>query len=335
MRPFEAPLWARNPHTQTLLGASIDRMGQEIVLARERVTLPDGDFLDLDWLRSPPTPGPILLILHGLEGSSRSPYIARLLRMCERAQWNAVVMHFRGCSGEPNQLPRSYHGGDTSDLQAVVDILTRRHDQGLCAVGYSLGGSVLLKWLGERRSDAGLRATAAVSVPFDLASAAARLDSGFSRLYQWVLLRWLRQSVARKARRLGHDTPPLKGLRTFRDFDGVITAPLHGFRDADDYYARASCRPYLRHIEVPTLLVQAADDPFLMPGSTPNPDELAPAVHLELSPCGGHVGFISGGTPWAPRFWLEDRLKAFFGPAMRLGPGPFYSSDAARASTGA
>ncbi|MHB1511887.1 MAG: hydrolase [Acidiferrobacter sp.] len=334
MKPFEAPFWARNPHTQTLLGASIDRMGREVALARERVTLPDGDFLDLDWLRAPPAPGPILLILHGLEGSSRSPYIARLLRMCASAQWNAVVMHFRGCSGEPNHLPRSYHGGETSDLQAVVDIIIRRHDQGLCAVGYSLGGSVLLKWLGERRGDAGLKAAAAVSVPFDLASAAERLDSGFSRLYQWVLLRWLRQSVARKARHLGHAAPPLKRLRNFRDFDRAITAPLHGFRDADDYYQHASCRPYLRHIKVPTLLVQAADDPFLMPHSAPDPEELAPTVRLEMYPRGGHVGFISGGTPWAPRFWLEDRLRTFLEPAMCLEPGHCAQSTLAH-STGA
>lgn len=316
MRPFEAPLWARNPHTQTVLGASIDRIGRE-VLTRERVTLPDGDFLDLDWLRPPPAEGPILLILHGLEGSSRSPYIARLLRMCRDAQWNAVVMHFRGCSGEPNRLARGYHGGETMDLQVVIDLLACRYNQGLCAVGYSLGGSVLLKWLGERRAEAGVRAAAAVSVPFDLASAAARLDRGFSRLYQWVLLRWLRKSVARKAHHLGHDARSLKRLRTFRDFDDAITAPLHGFRDADDYYQRASCRPYLQHIAVPTLLVQAADDPFLMPQSAPHTDELAPTVRLELYPRGGHVGFISGGTPWAPRFWLEHRLKAFLEHAMR------------------
>ncbi len=321
MRPFEAPLWARNPHTQTLLGASIDRIGRE-ALARERVTLPDGDFLDLDWLGSLPAGGPILLILHGLEGSSRSPYVARLLRMCRDARWNAVVMHFRGCSGEPNRLARGYHGGETGDLQTVIDLLGCRYGQGLCAVGYSLGGSVLLKWLGERRGEAGLRAAVAVSVPFDLASAAARLDSGFSRLYQWILLRWLRQSIARKADRVGHDARSLRRLRTFRDFDDAITAPLHGFRDADDYYRRASCRPYLRHIEVPTLLVQAEDDPFLMPQSAPHTHELAPAVRLELYPRGGHVGFISGGTPWAPRFWLEGRLKAFLEHAMRPEPGP-------------
>ena len=315
MTPFRAPVWARNPHAQTVLGALQDRAGGE-ALTRERVTLPDGDFLDLDWLTPSPRTGPTVLILHGLEGSSRSPYITRLLRHCRGAGWRAVVMHFRGCSGEPNRLPRGYHAGETQDLQAIVDLLTRRHPEGVCAVGYSLGGSVLLKWLGERGEQAPLKAAAAVSVPFELASAARRLDSGPSRLYQWVLLRWLRRSLARKVRARGGDVRFLKALRDFRAFDGAVTAPLHGFRDADDYYRRASCRPYLRYISVPTLLVQAEDDPFLMPGSTPTAGELASAVRLELYAQGGHVGFIAGGTPWAPRFWLDDRLGAFLGPYM-------------------
>lgn len=319
MTPFRAPIWARNPHTQTLLGALRERVGSE-VLTRERVTLPDGDFLDLDWLTPAPRTGPAVLILHGLEGSSRSPYITRLLRQCRAAGWQAVVMHFRGCSGEPNRLPRGYHAGETGDLQAIVDLLTRRHPEGVCAVGYSLGGSVLLKWLGERGHEAPLKAAAAVSVPFELASAARRLNIGPSRLYQWVLLRWLKRSLARKARQRGGDVRFLKGLRDFRAFDGAVTAPLHGFRDADDYYKRASCRPYLCHITVPTLLVQAADDPFLLPGSTPGTGELGTAVRLEVYPHGGHVGFIAGGTPWAPRFWLDGRLRAFLQPYMEQAP---------------
>ena len=320
MTPFRAPIWARNPHAQTVLGALQDRAGGE-ALTRERVTLPDGDFLDLDWLIPSPCTRRVVLVLHGLEGSSRSPYITRLLRYCRAAGWKAVVMHFRGCSGEPNRLPRGYHAGETQDLQTIVDLLMSRHPEGVCAVGYSLGGSVLLKWLGERGDQAPLKAAEAVSVPFELASAAQRLDSGPSRLYQWVLLRWLRRSQARKVRGQGGDVRFLKALRNFRAFDGAITAPLHGFRDADDYYRRASCRPYLRHITVPTLLVQAEDDPFLMPGSTPAADELAGAVRLELYPQGGHVGFIAGGTPWAPRFWLDDRLGAFLRPYMQEARG--------------
>ncbi len=315
MTRFRAPVWARNPHTQTVLGALRDR-GEAGPLTRERVTLADGDFVDLDWLSPAARTRPVVLLLHGLEGSSRSPYITRFLRHCRAVGWNAVVMHFRGCSGEPNRLPRGYHAGETEDLEEIVGLLARRHPQGLCAVGYSLGGSVLLKWLGEHGGTARIKAAAAVSVPFELASAARRLDRGPSRLYQWVLLRWLKRSLTRKAQSHGGDARFLKGLRTFRAFDDAVTAPLHGFRDADDYYRRASCRPYLRHITVPTLLVQAADDPFLMPGCAIAENELGAAVRLELSLHGGHVGFINGGTPWAPRFWLDDRLGAFLGPYM-------------------
>ncbi len=316
MTAFEPPPWARNPHIQTLLGAVVDRRG-DLPLIRERMSLADGDFLDLDWLSGIPREGPILLILHGLEGSSRSPYIKRLLRACAEAGWPAVVVHFRGCSGEPNRRERSYHGGETGDLQQVVDLLTARYGPALCAVGYSLGGSVLLKWLGERGARADVVAAAAVSVPFDLASAACRLDRGLSRLYQWVLLRWLKRSLKRKGRRLGYGgLEGLGRLTSFRAFDNAVTAPRHGFADADDYYRRASCLPYLRAITVPTLLVQAEDDPFLMPGTVPDATALSPAIDLTLCPYGGHVGFISGGTPWSPYFWLNDRLRDFFAPYM-------------------
>ena len=317
MRPFTASLWARNPHCQTLLGALIDRT-RHYPLSRERVPLADGDFIDLDWLAATTGEGPTVLILHGLEGSSRSPYIQRLLATCEARQWPAVVMHFRGCSGEPNRLARGYHGGETGDLDTIVSLLKNRSGKGLCVVGYSLGGGVLLKWLGEKGSDAGLLAAAAVSVPFSLESAAERLNRGFSRVYQWVLLRWLKRSIRRKAARHGHELPPLRALTHFRAFDDAITAPLHGFADASDYYQKASCRPYLRAIEVPTLLIHAADDPFFLKTSLPDPDELSPAIQFELSTHGGHVGFIAGGWPWAPRFWLEARLGRFLSPYMTV-----------------
>lgn len=320
MNPFDAPLWARNPHYQTIVSALAGRKDQNrVALVRERVTLADGDFLDLDWLAEAPPEGPIILILHGLEGSSRSPYIQRLLRTCRDAGWRAVVMHFRGCSGEPNRLARGYHAGETEDLQTISELLASRHAQGLCAVGFSLGGSVLLKWLGERGMGAPVLAAAAVSVPFDLASASRRLNQGLSRVYQWVLLRWLKRSLSRKASERGQEASILSALNTFRDFDGAVTAPLHGFMGADDYYQKASCRPFLRHIAVPTLLIQAADDPFLMPNTVPTAADLSKSVRLELSPYGGHVGFVSGGFPWAPRFWLNNRLKAFLETHMPPG----------------
>ncbi len=315
MRTFTAPLWARNPHCQTLLGALIDRVHSH-PLNRERVRLPDGDFIDLDWLVTPKSGGSTVLILHGLEGSSRSPYIHRLLAACQTRQWPAVVMHFRGCSGEPNRLARGYHGGETQDLDAIIGHLKSRSPKGLCVVGYSLGGGVLLKWLGEQGHRTGLLAAAAVSVPFNLESAAERLNRGFSRVYQWVLLRWLKRSIKRKALSLGQGLPPLRALTHFRAFDDAITAPLHGFSDASDYYQKASCRPYLRGIAVPTLLIQAADDPFFLSTNLPSPDELSPQIQFELSAHGGHVGFIAGGWPWAPRFWLDERLGAFLSPYM-------------------
>lgn len=317
MRPFTAPLWARNPHCQTLLGALTDRT-RRAPLVRERVRLADGDFIDLDWLAAPTSEGPTILILHGLEGSSRSPYIHRLLATCQARRWRAVVMHFRGCSGEPNRLARGYHGGETGDLDSIIGVLRHKSPQGLCVIGYSLGGSVLLKWLGEKGCDAGLLAAAAVSVPFSLESAAKRLNRGFSRLYQWVLLRWLKRSIRRKAACLGHTPPPLHALTHFRAFDDAVTAPLHGFADASDYYQKASCRPYLRKITVPTLLIHAADDPFFLSTNLPEPDELSPAIQFELSTHGGHVGFISGGWPWAPRFWLDARLGRFLSPYMAM-----------------
>ena len=315
MRPFTAPLWARNPHCQTLLGALIHR-GRRHLLRRERVLLADGDFIDLDWLLASSGAGPTVLILHGLEGSSRSPYIHRLLAACQARQWSAVVMHFRGCSGEPNRLARSYHGGETQDLDTIIRHLKDRSPEGLCVVGYSLGGGVLLKWLGEQGDDAELLAAAAVSVPFTLESAALRLNRGFSRFYQWVLLRWLKRSVKRKALSLGHAIPPLGALPDFRAFDDAITAPLHGFTNASDYYQKASCRSYLRTITVPTLLIHAADDPFFLPTNLPGPDEMSPRIQFELSAHGGHVGFIAGGWPWAPRFWLDERLSAFLSAYM-------------------
>jgi len=311
VKGFAPPSWARNPHCQTLLGAWGWRRHEP--LTRERVALPDGDFVDLDWLSDAPGDGPLLLILHGLEGSSASPYVGRLLKTCRDARWRAVVMNFRGCSGEPNRLARSYHCGETGDLDSVIRHLRSRNPQGLCAVGYSLGGAVLLNWLGEQRTAAGLLAAAAISVPFDLEGAAERLNRGFSRLYQWALLRQLRRSLSRKASCHGHPPPPLRSLTTFRAFDDAITAPLHGFANAGDYYRRASCRPHLRHIAVPTLLIQAADDPFLMPTNPLRPDELSPPMRLELSAFGGHVGFIEGGSPLVPRSWLEPRLARFFG----------------------
>ncbi|HKK13327.1 MAG TPA: hydrolase [Gammaproteobacteria bacterium] len=306
---FRPAWWLPGAHLQTLFPNLLRRRAGPS-LRRERLELPDGDFVDLDW-GAGPDHGPWVLILHGLEGSVRSSYAAGILDALASAGYQAVLMHFRGCSGEPNRLPRSYHSGETGDLDYVVRHLrARAPGRALGVLGYSLGGNVLLKWLGEQGPQAPVACAIAVSVPFDLAQAACRLERGFSRVYQWYLLRQLRGSVSRKARRL--DLPVasdrLRRARTFRHFDDLVTAPLHGFRDADDYYRRSSSRGYLRHIAIPTLILQAADDPFMSPAGLPRDGELSAAVTLELSPRGGHVGFVTGTRPWRPRYWLEERI---------------------------
>lgn len=302
--------WLPSPHLQTLW-PTLARHGPRPELQRERLELPDGDFLDLDWTAR--TEGPLVLVLHGLEGSSGSPYARGILAAIHDAGWRGVLMHFRGCSEEPNRLARSYHSGETGDLAHVLGVLkTRYPETPLAAAGYSLGGNVLLKYLGEQGERAGIRCAVAVSVPFDLGRAADRLEQGLSRLYQWHLVGKLHRSLHRKLR-LGRVPERYAGcvqLATFRAFDDQVTAPLHGFSGADDYYRRSSSRQYLKGIRVPTLILHARDDPFLPPDAIPQPRDLSPAVTLKITEKGGHVGFVSG-PPWRPVYWSEGRIIGF------------------------
>ena len=306
--PFKPAWWCRGPHMQTLWPYFFRRTPR-VELRRERLELPDGDFLDLDWTSN--SHSPIVIVLHGLEGSSDSKYARGLLKAVHDYGWRGVVMHFRGCSGEPNRLPRSYHSGETGDLAYVVNLLRQREPgTPLFVVGFSLGGNVLLKWLGENGSQALIKAAVAVSVPFLLGESAKRLDQGFSRVYQWGLMHSMRNAVAEKRQRmkLPLKIQDLSALRTFRDFDEHITAPLHGFTGADDYYRRSSSRQYLKGIQIPTLIVQSRDDPFMTEVVIPQDGELSSAIELELYNNGGHVGFIEGALPWLPKYWLEKRI---------------------------
>ena len=292
--------------------ATLFRPARAFPLRRERIELDDGDFLDLDW--SPAAQGPVVLVLHGLEGSSDSPYARGMLETAHAHGWRGVVMHFRGCSGEPNRLPRSYHSGDTRDLAQVVRILRARHDVPvLTAVGYSMGGNVLLKWLGEQGASVPLVAAVAVSVPYTLSLAAERLARGLSRVYQRRLLDDLRAKLSRKfsGGTSAIDLEQAHSSRNFWEFDDRVTAPLHGFKDVHDYYTRSSSRQYLANIGIPTLMLHAEDDPFMTPQALPSGDELSPSTRLEVSAAGGHVGFIHGRLPWRPRYWLEERIPAF------------------------
>jgi predicted alpha/beta-fold hydrolase len=305
---FRPAWWLPGAHLQTLY-PTFARRRSHPGLQRERLELPDGDFIDIDWTGSPA--GPVVLVLHGLEGSLESHYTGGILTALATQGYRAGLMYFRGCSGEPNRLPRGYHSGETTDLQTVLRHIEKTSPgKPIAVVGYSLGGNVLLKWLGEQGDRAAISTAVAVSVPFDLDRAARRLEQGMSRIYQHHLLKKLRRSVQAKS---GIHPPPvplqkLADLKTFRQFDNAITAPLHGFRDVDDYYSQSSSRQYLRHIDAPVLIIHALDDPFLPPVAIPEEAELGHAVTLELSRSGGHVGFVSGNIPLAADYWLERRI---------------------------
>jgi predicted alpha/beta-fold hydrolase len=307
---FRPAWWLPGPHLQTLY-PSLFRRRRHPELKRERLELPDGDFLDLDWTRNDGRA--LVLVLHGLEGSLESHYTGAILEVLVAEGYRAVLMYFRGCSGEPNRLARSYHSGDTADLRFVIAYLAGRlAAKPLAVIGYSLGGNVLLKALGEGAGMESIRTGVAVSVPFDLNRAARRLEQGFSRIYQRYLLDKLRRSY--RAKLPTHAMPVaderLDALDTFRQFDNEVTAPLHGFRDVDDYYGRSSSRQYLRTITTPTLILHAIDDPFVPEDAIPTNGELGPGVTLELSRRGGHVGFVAGGLPFRASYWLETRICA-------------------------
>jgi len=310
---FKPAWWLPGAHLQTLY-PYLFRRQRPLSQRRERIELPDGDFIDINW--GPGHDGPLILLLHGLEGSIRSHYAAGLMHSLDNCGFEVALMNFRGCSGEPNRLPRSYHSGDTGDLDTLARLLHRRFpNRQLFIVGISLGGNVLLKWLGENPQQAYVQKAVAISVPFELNKAALRLQSGISRIYQYYLLRKLRRTVRAKAARihLPIALDRLDQLGSFRAFDDQVTAPLHGFTGVDDYYQRSSSRQFLSQIRTPTLILHALNDPFMTPDAVPNHDERGPGVTLELSECGGHVGFIAGNWPWRPRFWLDERICHFFG----------------------
>ncbi len=223
-------------------------------------------------------------------------------------------MHFRGCGGVENRLARGYHSGDTGDIRELLRVLEERHpDRWMAAVGFSLGGNALLKYLGEEGPKSRLAQAVAVSVPFDLSRCNERLSTGLSRGYSRHILRSLRAKVADRAvllREAGVDVERALSSRDFRTFDDAVVAPIFGFTDADDYYAQSSCGQFLQRIEVPTLIIHAQDDPFMDPQVVPSDAELSECVTLELSAGGGHVGFVGGHLPGRAVYWLDERILA-------------------------
>lgn len=317
-RPFRPARWLPGRHGQTIAGRYL-RTPAGVRYRRERMETEDGDFVDLDWATVDgfelPPHSPLVLLVHGLEGSANSSYILETSRALAAAGLRAVAMNLRSCSGEPNRTLRFYHAGDTADLAAVFRHLREREPEApFGAVGFSLGGNVLLKYLGERGEGSAVRAAVGVSVPFDLMAGAVYMDGSFmGRIYTEAMLRSLRRKFSEKAERIGDrcDAPRALASRSFRDFDDAVTARLHGFRDMADYYGQSSSRQFLPSIRVPTLLLHSADDPFVPPHVIPREAVAAnPSLTAVFTEHGGHVGFIQG-TPWAPEFWAESEAARF------------------------
>jgi len=314
---FVPAWWLRGSQAQTL-GARFLRPKQGPSARHERWETPDGDFLDLDFFETDGLRGDVLVILlHGLEGSAKSGYILETARRLAGRGIASVALNFRSCSGELNRGLRLYHSGETTDLAWVIERLrTERSDRRLAASGVSLGGNVLLKYLGERGSASGLFAAAAWSVPFDLAAGARFMEHGFARFYVHRLLRSLKGKTRARRDELGPliDLDRSLGATTFWDFDDAATAPLHGFNGADDYYAQSSCGQFIPKITVPTLVIHARDDPFVPADAIPETAlEDNPSITPVITRHGGHVGFVSGSIPFAPHFWAEDTIARWFG----------------------
>jgi predicted alpha/beta-fold hydrolase len=308
--------WLPGPHAQTIWGA-IARRPCALPTRAERWETPDGDFLELRRIDAP-AERPRLLVLHGLEGSARSPYVAGFFAHARRRGWAADLLLFRSC-GEPNRLARMYHSGETQDLDFVVRrIVALEPARPLVIAGVSLGGNVLLKWLGET-GDArpeSLRAAAAVSVPYDLERCARHLQRGFARVYERHFVRTLQRKARAKLARFPGLVPAarVRAARTLLAFDDAFTGPVHGFRDACDYYTQSSSIAFLPRVRAPTLLLNAVDDPFLPREVLERVRAIAgdnPALVPEFVPGGGHVGFVAGPVPWRAEYYADRRVVEF------------------------
>ncbi len=331
---YRAPWWLPGGHLQTVYSASLAPR-QSVAYRRERWdTTPngvaDGDFIDVD-IATPALDNlaqageataiaaslkPTLVVFHGLEGSSQSPYALALMEVCLARGWNGMVVHFRGCSGEINRLPRAYHSGDATEIDWVLrKVKARSGAAPLYAAGVSLGGTALMTWLGERGSDAAklVRAAAAVSAPLDLMASGDALGRGFNLFYAMHFLATMkRKSLIKLQRHPGiFDAAAVAQSRTLREFDNIVTAPLHGYRDTDDYWTRASSKPGLVFVQVPALLINARNDPFLPEQALPARRQVSSWIHLDFPQHGGHVGFSSPHFPGRAE-WLPQRIFHFF-----------------------
>ncbi|MGB7501929.1 MAG: alpha/beta fold hydrolase [Azonexus sp.] len=313
LKPYRAPAWLPGGHAQTIWPLLIKP--RPLKLRRERWETPDGDFIDADFLDGP-LDSPLLVLFHGLEGSARSHYAISTAYACKKAGWRFVMPHFRGCSGELNRRPRAYHSGDSEEIDWILRRLQAGNDgRRLHAAGVSLGGNALLKWAGEQGAAAGevVTGVAAMCAPLDLAACGHHLARGFNRIYTQHFLKTLKAISSTRLRQfpgLFDEARMLQAINLYQ-FDDAVTAPVHGFAGADDYWRRASAKPWLKSIGVPALAVNPKNDPFLPAAFLPNADQVSPHVRLEHPAGGGHVGFVSGAFP-GNLDWLPQRLLHFF-----------------------
>jgi len=313
---FKPAFGLSNRHIQTLF-PSFFKPKLDIEFDIERFELDDGDFVDCYWVDRDKH-SKIVVILHGLGGSYKSHYIQGLMKKLSQNGFSSVVMHLRGCSGEANRLARAYHSGDTQDIYHFINSLNSRYKTSqIYGIGFSLGANIMLKLVANY--DVKLKSVIAISPPVDLIECANYIDNGFSKFYQYVMIKALKPLLKDKYKK--HNIEELTGvasnkvddIRTFWDFDEAYTAPIHGFKSAKDYYSKSSSNQYLKKIKIPTLIIHSLDDPIAP--SVPSLDEISSYIKLEIYPNGGHVGFISG-TLFKPVYWLEDRVVRYFGSLL-------------------
>ena len=310
---YRPPWWLPGGHLQTLYSA-LCAPAPEVDYQRSRWDTPDGDIVAADSV-SGPAHAPLVVLFHGLEGGSHSHYARSLMAEIQRLNWRGLVPHFRGCGGEPNRLPRAYHSGDTVEIEWMLQRAKSMAGAApLFAVGVSMGGNALLKWSGERGAGATgiVSAIVAVSVPYELAATGDHLARGVNRIYTWNFLRTLKANSRRRLERFPKlfDGMAMERARNMREFDDAVTAPLHGFKNVDDYWTQASCKPALRGIRVPTQLIHARNDPFTPAEILPTRNEVSDQVSLDFCDAGGHVGYVSAPMPGKLE-WLPQRISYF------------------------
>jgi len=326
---FRVPSWAKNRHVQTIWPRFIQKR-LPLKYSMERLTLPDDDFVDVAWGPKPAEPSGIIVMFHGLEGSIRSHYANDMMANLSVNGWQVVMMHYRGCSGVPNLKPRGYHSGETGDPSFFLDWLNQKFPQlPKVAVGFSLGGNMLLKLLGENPAQKWLNAAIAISSPLKLSECAKSINHGFSRVYQKYLLNSIKTTLRKKMSFIDYrkliqlTSDDVDSITSFAQFDEKVTAPLHGFEDANDYYEKCSAYHFLSAIHCPTLVLHSIDDPFMNHLVVPKEEELARNVTLELSERGGHVGFMQGSV-FSPKVWLHERVKRYVSDVLPINPNTPY-----------